>query len=63
MEVAAAVFAALDETPVYARVDLIRHLDGTLRVMELEAIEPDLFFEHSPQAGARFAAAVKAALG
>lgn len=63
MEVAAAVFAALDETPVYARVDLIRHLDGTLRVMELEAIEPDLFFEHDPQAGMRFAAAVKAALG
>jgi glutathione synthase/RimK-type ligase-like ATP-grasp enzyme len=62
MEVAAAVFAALDETPVYARVDLIRHLDGTLRVMELEAIEPDLFFEHCPEAGARFAAAVKAAL-
>ncbi len=63
MAVAAAVFAALDETPVYARVDLIRHLDGTLRVMELEAIEPDLFFEHCPEAGARFAAAVKAALG
>lgn len=63
MEVAAAVFAALDETPVYARVDLIRHLDGTLRVMELEAIEPDLFLEHCPEAGARFAAAVKAALG
>ncbi len=62
MEVAAAVFAALDETPVYARVDLIRHLDGTLRVMELEAIEPDLFLEHDPEAGARFAAAVKAAL-
>jgi glutathione synthase/RimK-type ligase-like ATP-grasp enzyme len=63
MEVAAAVFAALDETPVYARVDLIRHLDGTLRVMELEAIEPDLFLEHCPGAGKRFAAAVKAALG
>ena len=63
MEVAAAVFAALDETPVYARVDLIRHLDGSLRVMELEAIEPDLFLEHDPDAGARFAAAVKAALG
>ena len=60
--VAAAVFAALDETPVYARIDLIRHLDGTLRVMEVEAIEPDLFFEHDPEAGARFAAAVKAAL-
>jgi len=63
MAVAAAVFAALDETPVYARVDLIRHLDGTLRVMELEAIEPDLFFEHCREAGMRFAAAVEQALG
>jgi glutathione synthase/RimK-type ligase-like ATP-grasp enzyme len=62
MDVAATVFAALDETPAYARVDLIRHLDGSLRVMELEAIEPDLFLEHCPEAGARFAAAVKAAL-
>ena len=34
-----------------------------LRVMELEAIEPDLFLEHDPEAGARFAAAVRAALG
>lgn len=62
MDVAAAVIRALDRPPVYARVDLIRCLDGSLRVMELEAIEPDLFFEHAPEAGARFAAAVKAAL-
>jgi glutathione synthase/RimK-type ligase-like ATP-grasp enzyme len=62
MDVAAAVLAALDETPTYARIDLIRHLDGSLRVMELEAIEPDLFFEHCPEAAERFAAAVKAAL-
>lgn len=57
--------ATLDACPgklAYARVDLIRHPDGTLRVMELEAIEPDLFLEHAPQAGAVFAAAVKRAL-
>ncbi len=63
MDVAAAVMGALDRPQVYARVDLIRCLDGSLRVMELEAIEPDLFFEHAPEAGARFAAAVKRALG
>ncbi len=62
MDVAKSVFAVLDETPVYARVDLIRHLDGSLRVMELEVIEPDLFFEHAPDAAGRFAAAIRAAL-
>lgn len=60
--VARAVFEALDETPVYARVDLIRHLDGTLRVMELEVIEPDLFLEHAPGAAATFARAMHDAL-
>jgi len=30
--------------------------------MELEAIEPDLFLEHAPEAGALFAAAVARAL-
>lgn len=62
LAVADAVMRALDRPPVYARVDLIRCLDGSLRVMELEAIEPDLFLEHAPEAGARFAAAVKRAL-
>ena len=62
-EVAGAVFRALDQAPAYCRIDLIRHLDGSLRVMELEAIEPDLFFEHAPDAGAKFAAVVKRALG
>ncbi|MFZ5668458.1 MAG: ATP-grasp domain-containing protein [Pseudomonadota bacterium] len=62
LEVARAALAAAPGAPTYARVDLIRHPDGALRVMELEAIEPDLFLEHAPDAGAAFAAAVKAAL-
>jgi glutathione synthase/RimK-type ligase-like ATP-grasp enzyme len=57
-----AVLAAAPGALTYARVDLIRHPDGTLRVMELEAIEPDLFLEHAPEAGAVFAAAVVKAL-
>lgn len=61
-DVAGSVFKALDDTPAYCRIDLIRHLDGSLRVMELEAIEPDLFFEHAPDAGAKFAAVVTRAL-
>jgi glutathione synthase/RimK-type ligase-like ATP-grasp enzyme len=63
LDVAQAVLAAAPGRLTYCRVDLIRHPDGTLRVMELEAIEPDLFLEHCPGAGKRFAAAVKAALG
>ena len=46
----------------YARIDLIRGLDGGLKLMELEAIEPDLFLNDAPEAGARFAAAVRAEL-
>ena len=63
LEVAAATLAVMDVTPTYARIDLIRGLDGALRLMELEAIEPDLFLEHAPDAGAAFAAAVKRAVG
>lgn len=46
----------------YARIDLIRGLEHTPQLMELEVIEPDLFLEHSHDHGAAFAAAVKARL-
>ena len=41
--VARAVLASLDETPLYARVDLIRGLDGALALIEIELIEPYLY--------------------
>lgn len=63
LEIARAVLAATPGRLTYCRIDLIRHPDGTLRLMELEAIEPDLFLEHAPEAGAVFAAAVVRALG
>ncbi|SFK38597.1 RimK family alpha-L-glutamate ligase [Caulobacter sp. UNC279MFTsu5.1] len=47
----------------YARVDLIRGLDGAPQLMELEVIEPDLFLEHAHDGGAAFAAAVVRTLG
>ncbi|WP_299008874.1 transporter [uncultured Caulobacter sp.] len=47
----------------YARVDLIRGLDHTPQLMELEVIEPDLFLEHAHDNGAAFAAAVMRAIG
>jgi glutathione synthase/RimK-type ligase-like ATP-grasp enzyme len=46
----------------YARIDLIRGLDGTPQLMELEVIEPDLFLQHAHDGGAAFAAAVLRAL-
>ena len=42
--------------PPYARVDLIRDDAGVPRLLELELIEPSLFFGHAPGAAARFAA-------
>ena len=43
--------------PVYGRVDAIV-LDGAIQLMELELIEPELFFTYCPEAADRFAAAL-----
>jgi hypothetical protein len=43
---------------LYARVDLVRDIEGTLRVMELELIEPSLFLQQSPKALDRLVAAI-----
>lgn len=43
---------------LYGRVDMVRDSEGTLRVMELELIEPSLFFEQAPRALAPFVAAI-----
>ena len=59
---AAAALGALREVPLYARVDMVRGGDGDFRLMELELIEPSLFLSYGADAGARFAAAVKAML-
>ena len=44
---ARAVLDALDYTPLYARVDLLRGLDGTLKLIELEMVEPYLYLAHA----------------
>lgn len=49
--------SALSETPLYARVDGVVH-DGAFLLMELELIEPNLFFGLEPRSAERFAAAV-----
>lgn len=56
------VLEAAGSPLTYARVDLIRGLDGAPQLMELEVIEPDLFLEHAHDGGAAFAAAVEARL-
>jgi hypothetical protein len=44
---------------LYARVDMVRGLDGELAVMELEVIEPYFYPEQGPDMGAIFVAALK----
>lgn len=43
---------------VYARVDMVRDTEGTLRLMELELIEPSLYFAQSRAALDRFVSAL-----
>jgi O-ureido-D-serine cyclo-ligase len=46
------------DTPLYARVDLIRDDKGAPCLLELELTEPSLFFAHAAEAAEKFAAAV-----
>lgn len=55
---AEAAVAACPELPLYARVDFIRVPDGGFRLMELELIEPELFFRFHPPAAAALAGAL-----
>jgi glutathione synthase/RimK-type ligase-like ATP-grasp enzyme len=57
IRVAEAVLRTLDETPLYARVDLVNDR-GEPVLMELELVEPSLYLRTDPGAPARFAAAV-----
>jgi hypothetical protein len=47
---------------LYARIDLARDEQGALRLMELELIEPSLFFPQAPRALVRYVAAVRTRL-
>lgn len=52
---ARAIIAALDEPPLYGRVDMVRGEDGGLLLMELELIEPYLYPEQGPNLGPLYA--------
>jgi hypothetical protein len=54
----AAAMAALPLVPLYARADYVRMPDGVFAMMELELIEPALYFRMDAAAPERFAAAV-----
>lgn len=48
------IMATIAETPLYARVDLVRLEDGSFALIELELIEPSLYFNMDPTAIGRF---------
>jgi glutathione synthase/RimK-type ligase-like ATP-grasp enzyme len=62
VELAQQALRAAPAPATYARVDIIPDDEGTLRIMELELIEPSLFLEHSPDGGAAFVTAVLSAV-
>lgn len=54
--------AACVVTPLYARVDVLRDEANRLRLIELELIEPELFFRFNPAAAITLAQHIRAAL-
>ncbi len=57
-----AIIGKLPFNPLYTRLDVVR-IDGRLAVMELELIEPVLYFHFAPEGAGRLAAATLARLG
>ncbi|MEM6476320.1 MAG: hypothetical protein AAF687_09155 [Pseudomonadota bacterium] len=58
-EAASAIMTALPfDTPLYARIDMLRAEDGGLQVMEAEMIEPYLYPVQGPRLGERLARAI-----
>jgi hypothetical protein len=53
------VMQVLPEPPLYARVDIAHDNDNHLCLMELELIEPSLFFQFSPDAAKKMADAIE----
>lgn len=49
------VVQACDPVPVYARVDVISDNNGDLCVVELELIEPEMWFRSHPKSAVVFA--------
>lgn len=54
---ASAYLRTIQPTPLYARIDLVRHHDR-LHLVEIELIEPSLFFSLDPPSALRLASAI-----
>ncbi len=54
------VLSLVEPSPVYVRADFVRNTDGRFLLMELELIEPALYFRMDAGAADRFAAAFDA---
>lgn len=63
MEAAEAARARAPQDLLYVRIDLVLGDDGKWRVIEIEAIEPYLFFDFAPEGAARFVGAIARVLG
>jgi glutathione synthase/RimK-type ligase-like ATP-grasp enzyme len=61
IELAQDALAAAPARATYARVDIIPDDSGTLRIMELELIEPALFLHHASDGGAAFTRSILSA--
>ena len=62
LDMAQAVFDYLGEAPLYGRIDLLPDPAGEPCLIEIELIEPDLFFRHEPAAATALAEAIAARL-
>lgn len=62
LALARSVLESVDGELLYARVDMLRGLDGKLALIELELIEPYLYPEQGPKIGENFASALASML-
>jgi glutathione synthase/RimK-type ligase-like ATP-grasp enzyme len=63
MEAAEAARARAPQDLLYVRIDLVLGDDGAWRVIEIEAIEPYLFFDFAPEGADAFVGAIARVLG
>ena len=63
LAVGAKTLQAVDQTLLYARVDVVELPDGSPAVIELELIEPSLYFPYDERSPRRFAAAFDEMVG
>ncbi len=59
LEAVHAASALWDDAPLYARIDLVEPEAGVFRIIEVELVEPELFFPWAEHAGARLGEALK----